>query len=192
VHPCFCDPSDSTAEEQMKEVDVKSLVHQAIDLLKENASEKNIKIEFKAPLSAHKILGHESLMYRALVNLLSNALKYTQRGGKVDIALIAYLNRERGTGVMEISIKDNGIGICEEDLGKIFEPYYRGKNISTEEGKGMGLFFVKEVIDLHGGKVLVHSEPDQGSAFSILLPIKNAPYEVDQKVIPQIPSCPNR
>jgi signal transduction histidine kinase len=115
-------------------------------------------------------------MYRGLVNLLSNALKYTPRGGKVEVALIAYFNK-RGTGVMEISFKDNGIGILEEDLEKIFEPYYRGKNISVEEGKGMGLSFVKEVIDLHGGKVLVQSEPNKGSIFSILLPIKNVPQE---------------
>lgn len=155
----------------MKEVDVKSLVQQTIDLLKESASEKNTEIEFKASLSILKISCHESLMYRALVNLLSNALKYTPRGGKVEVALITYLNK-RGTGVMEISVKDNGIGICEEDLEKIFEPYYRGKNISSEEGKGLGLSFVKEVVDLHGGKILVQSEPNKGSLFSILLPIR--------------------
>jgi signal transduction histidine kinase len=79
---------------------------------------------------------------------------------------------------METSIKDNGIGICEEDLEKIFEPYYRGKNISSEEGKGLGLSFVKEVVDLHGGKILVQSEPQKGSTFSILLPIgKFSNYE---------------
>jgi signal transduction histidine kinase/predicted metal-dependent phosphoesterase TrpH len=173
----FHDLTQSKWQEQMKEVDVKSLVQQTIDLLKESASEKSIEIEFKDSLSILKISCHESLMYRALVNLLSNALKYTPRGGKVEVALITYLNK-RGTGVMEISIKDNGIGICEEDLEKIFEPYYRGKNISSEEGKGLGLSFVKEVVDLHGGKILVQSEPQKGSTFSILLPIgKCSNYE---------------
>ena len=167
----FQDLTQSKWQEQMKEVDVKSLVQQTIDLLKESASEKSITIEFKTSPSIPEISCHEPLMYRALVNLLSNALKYTPRGGKVEVALITYLNK-RGTGVMEISIKDNGIGICEEDLEKIFEPYYRGKNISTEEGKGIGLSFVKEVIDLHGGKILVQSEPNKGSTFSILLPIR--------------------
>jgi signal transduction histidine kinase/predicted metal-dependent phosphoesterase TrpH len=170
----FHDFSESKWQEQMKVVDVKSLVQQTIDLLKESASEKGIDIEFKVSRSTQKISCHESSMYRALVNLLSNALKYTPRGGKVEVALITYINK-RGTGVMEISIKDNGIGICEEDLEKIFEPYYRGKNISTEEGKGIGLSFVKEVVDLHGGKILVQSEPNKGSTFSILLPIRNVP-----------------
>jgi len=167
----FHDLSESKWHEQMKEVDVKLLVQQIIDLLKESASEKNIGIEFKATLSPLKISCHESLMYRALVNLLSNALKYTPRGGKVEVALVTYLNK-RGTGAMEISFKDNGIGICEEDLERIFEPYYRGKNVSGEKGMGIGLSFVREVIDLHGGRILVQSEPQKGSLFSILLPLK--------------------
>lgn len=167
----FHDLPPTKWQEQLIEVDVKSLVQQTVNLLKENASEKNIDIEFKASLSNPKISLNEPLMYRALVNLLSNALKYTPTGGKVEVTLTTYLNK-RGTGVMEISIKDNGMGIPEEDLEKIFEPYYRGKNISTEEGKGIGLSFVKEVIDLHGWKILVQSELSQGSVFSILLPIK--------------------
>ena len=167
----FHDLTQLTCQKQVKEVDVKSLVQQTIDLLKESASEKSIEIEFKTSPSIPEISCHEPLMYRALVNLLSNALKYTPRGGKVEVGLITYLNK-RGNGVMEISIKDNGIGICEEDLEKIFQPYYRGKNISLEEGKGLGLPFVKEVVDLHGGKILVQSEPQKGSTFSILLPVK--------------------
>jgi signal transduction histidine kinase/predicted metal-dependent phosphoesterase TrpH len=186
----FHDLSESKWQEQMKEVDVESLVQQTIDLLKESASEKSIEIEFKASRSTLKISCHESSMYRALVNLLSNALKYTSRGGKVEVALITYINK-RGTGVMEISIKDNGIGIGEEDLEKIFEPYYRGKNASTEEGKGIGLSFVKEVIDLHGGKILVQSEPNKGSTFSILLPIKNVPQEEIQRIHQEVPSHSN-
>ncbi len=185
------DLSGSKWQEQMKEVDPKSLVQQAIDLLRESAAEKNIEIEFKAAASpALNIICHELLMYRALVNLLSNALKYTPRQGKVEVALITYLNK-RGTGVMEVSFKDNGIGIREEDLEKIFERNYRGKNISVEEGKGIGLSFVKEVIDLHGGKVLVQSEVNKGSTFSILLPIKNVPQEGVQKTYQEAPSQSN-
>ncbi len=165
------DRSSSILQEQMKEVDMKSIVQQTIDLLKESASEKSIEIEFKASLSILKISCHEPLMYRGLVNLLSNALKYTPKGGKVEVGVIAYFNK-KGSGVLEISFKDNGIGICEEDLEKIFQPYYRGKNATSEQGKGLGLSFVKQVADLHGGRILVQSEPNKGSTFSILLPVK--------------------
>ena len=188
----FHDPSESAWQEQIKEVDMCALIHRVVGLLKESASEKNIHMEFKAPLSVPKISCHESFIYRALANLLSNALKYTARGGMVEVVLTAYLNNNRGTGVMEVSVKDNGIGICEEDLGKIFEPYYRGKNISTEEGKGMGLSFVKEVIDLHGGKILVQSQPDKGSTFSILLPIKHVPQEEIQDIRREVSSHSNQ
>jgi signal transduction histidine kinase len=89
---------------------------------------------------------------------------------------------------LQISIRDTGIGICEEDKNKIFQPYFRGKNVSSEEGKGLGLSFVKEVIDLHRGKILVQSEPNVGSIFSILLPVKDVPQEENQKIYQEVPS----
>jgi signal transduction histidine kinase/predicted metal-dependent phosphoesterase TrpH len=180
----------SGLQEQMKEIDIKSLVQQAIDLLKESCSEKGIKIQFKASPSVPTISCHEPLMYRALVNLLSNALKYTQRGGEIEVSIHAYFNK-KGTGVLEISFKDTGIGICEEDKEKIFQPHYRGKNVSSEEGKGLGLSFVKEVIDLHRGKILVQSEPNVGSIFSILLPVKDVPQEENHKIHQEVSSQSN-
>jgi hypothetical protein len=184
------DLSSSEWREQMTEVDVKSLVRQAIDLLKESCLEKSIEIQLRAYPSIPMISCHEPLMYRALVNLLSNALKYTPRGGEIEVSIHAYFNK-KGTGVLEISFRDTGIGICEEDKEKIFQPYYRGRNVSSEEGKGLGLSFVKEVIDLHGGKILVQSEPNVGSIFSILLPVKDVRQEENQKIYQEVSSQSN-
>ena len=72
--------------------------------------------------------------------------------------------------IVEIVIKDTGIGIPPEDLDRVFEPYYRGKNAIGENGAGLGLSLVKEVVEFHGGKVLVQSEPLKGSIFSLLFP----------------------
>jgi signal transduction histidine kinase len=174
----------------MREVDIKSLVRQAIDLLKESCLEKSIEIQLRTSPSIPLISCHEPLMYRALVNLLSNALKYTPRGGEIEVSIHAYFNK-KGTGVLEISFRDTGIGICEEDKEKIFQPYYRGRNASSEEGRGLGLSFVKEVIDLHGGKILVQSEPNVGSIFSILLPVKDVPQEENQKIYQEVSSQSN-
>jgi signal transduction histidine kinase/predicted metal-dependent phosphoesterase TrpH len=185
------DLSPSEWQEQMTEVDIKSLVRQAIDLLKENCLEKNIEIELRIYPSIPVISCHEPLMYRALVNLLSNALKYTPRGGEIEVSIHAYFSK-KGTGVLEISLRDTGIGICEEDKEKIFQPYYRGRNVSSEEGKGLGLSLVKEVIDLHGGKILVQSEPNVGSIFSILLPVKDVPEEENQKIYQEVSSPSNQ
>ncbi len=181
----FHDLEQTKWREQKKEVNLKSLFQQTIDLLKESAADKNIEIQFNASSSIPEILCHESMMFRAFVNLLSNALKYTRDGGKVEVGVIAYFNK-KGDGVLEISIQDNGIGIAEEDLKKIFEPYYRGKNISSEEGKGIGLPFIKEVVDLHGGKILVQSKPNKGSSFSILLPIKGDSQEESEKTYHEV------
>jgi signal transduction histidine kinase len=117
-------------------------------------------------------------------------LKYTSRGGEIEVSIHAYFNK-KGTGVLEISFEDTGIGICEEDREKIFQPYYRAKNVSSEEGKGLGLAFVKEVIELHGGKILVQSEPNVGSIFTILLPVKGVPQEENQKIYQEVSSQSN-
>ena len=107
-------------------------------------------------------------MLRALENLLLNALKYTPEGGKVQVSVVPSADGES----VEIIFKDNGMGIYVEDLPRIFEPFQRGRNASGEKGIGLGLSLVKEVVDFHAGKIVVHSEPQKGSTFSIALPVK--------------------
>ncbi len=184
--------SESNLQDFLKEVDVYSLVQNTIDLLKEMAAEKRIDIALRASPPHPKILLYELLMSRAFLNLLSNALKYTPRGGKIEVTLTNYLNHRRGTGVMEISVKDNGMGIPPDELEKISEPYYRGKNSLFEEGKGIGLSFVKDVVELHGGKLLAQSELNRGSVFSILLPIKYIPQEETPLIYQEEPPLSKR
>ena len=156
---------------EMKESEIEPMVRQAIDLLKESSRDKNIEIRLEASASIPPVYCHEQLLFRAIQNLLSNALKYTPDGGKVDVTVTSYLQR-KDRGVVEISIKDTGIGILEDDIERIFEPFYRGRNSSAETGAGLGLSFVKEVVDSHGGRMLVQSEPQKGSTFSVLLPVR--------------------
>ena len=181
------DLSSSGLQEQMTDVDINSLAQKAIDLLRESGFEKSIEIQLRTSASIPVMKCHEPSMYRALLNLLSNGLKYTPRGGKIELSIHGYLNR-KGTGVLEISVKDTGIGIHEDELEKIFQPHYRGKNVSSEEGKGLGLSFVREVVEFHEGKILVQSEPNVGSIFSILLPIKDVRQDGNQKIYQEAPS----
>jgi signal transduction histidine kinase len=104
----------------------------------------------------------------ALENLLANAIKYTPEGGRVKVGVFSHAERES----IEIVIKDNGIGILPDDLPKIFEPFQRGRNALGEKGIGLGLSLVKEVVDLHAGKIEVQSEPQKGSTFVIILPMQ--------------------
>jgi two-component system, sensor histidine kinase and response regulator len=162
----------NSQKEEMKRVDIQSLVEHRVECLKGHAMEKKVEFLYQAGPSVPAIQGYEPSLQRAIENLISNAIKYTPGGGRVEISVIPYLLKEGG-GVVEISVKDTGIGIAAEDHEKIFEPFYRGKNASSESGVGLGLSLVKEVVDLHGGKILVQSELNQGSIFSILLPVGN-------------------
>ncbi|HVP78336.1 MAG TPA: response regulator [Thermodesulfobacteriota bacterium] len=163
--------SSSKLEAEIREVDIQQLIGQVINSLKETSEEKRIEICFDSSASIPHLFCHEQLMFRTIENLLSNALKYTPYGGKVDIAIIPYLQWKEG-GFVEISIQDTGIGILEDEIERIFEPFYRGRNNSTQAGVGLGLSFAKQAVEFHGGKILVQSEPQKGSIFSILLPIQ--------------------
>jgi signal transduction histidine kinase/predicted metal-dependent phosphoesterase TrpH len=158
-------------EAEIKEVDIQQLIQQVVNLLKETNEEKNIDISFDSSPSVPHIFCHEQLMFRTIENLLNNALKYTPNGGKVDVTITPYLQWKEG-GFVEISIKDTGIGILEDEIDRIFEPFYRGRNHSAQVGVGLGLSFAKQAVEFHGGKILVQSEPPKGSTFSILLPVR--------------------
>jgi signal transduction histidine kinase len=162
------------SEGKMKEVDIRSMVKQVVELLGDVAREKDIEIRLQSSDPVPPLLCNEHFLQRALTNLISNAFKYTPGGGRVEVSVTPYLRKSGDGGVLEISVKDTGVGIPEEDIERIFEPFYRGKNVTTESGIGLGLFFVKEAVDLHGGRILVQTEPNKGSTFSILLPVGNS------------------
>ena len=115
-----------------------------------------------------KILtGDSKLLYQAFSNLLSNAIKYSEPGKAIEIA-----GKIDGEWAV-IDFRDQGIGIPERDLARLFERYYRGSNVSNIAGTGVGLHFVEKVVGLHGGSISVESEEGQGSCFTILLPIRS-------------------
>ncbi|MGA2192853.1 MAG: PAS domain-containing sensor histidine kinase [Nitrospirota bacterium] len=102
---------------------------------------------------------------RAVSNLLQNAFKYTPSGGKI------MLKAEMGSRDIIISVEDTGPGIPKEDMGRIFDKYYRAFETESITGVGLGLVIVEAVAKAHGGKVSVESEPGKGSTFKIHLPL---------------------
>lgn len=168
------DLSSQELKNELKEVEIELLVKGVIDLLKDSGRKKGIQILYRSSPCISSLRCHKPLLQRALNNIISNALKYTQRGGKVEVSVSNYLKNGDG-GVVKISVKDTGIGILKEDIERIFEPFYRGKNADREAGIGLGLSFVKEVVDLHGGRISLESEPGKGSNFSVLLPLNGNP-----------------
>lgn len=115
----------------------------------------------KLPLIDKKLLRH------ILTNLLSNALKYSPKGGAVNFDLI--LEEEEAT----FKIKDEGIGIPAENLENLFQSFYRAKNVGEIPGTGLGLAIVKQCVDLQSGTVEAKSELGKGTAFIVTIPLKH-------------------
>jgi signal transduction histidine kinase len=140
------------------------LLMDACDLFRPVADEKNIQIQGRWPDEIY-IQGDKPKLQRMVTNLLENAIKYTEPGGKVTIS--AY----KDAGQARIVFSDTGIGISEADLPKIFDRFYRCDNSRTQPGTGLGLCLVKAIVMALGGDIRVKSKPNEGSTFSVSLPL---------------------
>lgn len=108
---------------------------------------------------------NEQLLYRSFENIFSNALRYTKENDSIEIN--SFIQNDE----LFLEIKDSGQGIDEKDLNNIFEIFYRGTNSRREEGLGIGLAVVKNIIDMHGWNIKVTSELGVGSCFTIIIPL---------------------
>lgn len=126
-------------------------------------------IELNCDFDDVSVYSSKSLLEIVWNNLISNAIKFTPDGGKIDISL-----KTKGKNV-EISVADTGCGMSSEVGAKIFEKFYQGDTSHATAGNGLGLALVKKVIDILGGEIAVSSEVGKGSTFTILL--KDVVYE---------------
>lgn len=130
------------------------------------AEEKNITIE--ANIARDIVVeGDEAMIIRVLLNLVDNAVKYGRENGKLKISL------EKEGSYAVCTVEDDGIGISEEEIQKIWERFYRVDSSRSEEGAGLGLSMVEALVKAHGGKVDVNSVLGEGSVFTVSFPIKD-------------------
>ena len=129
------------------------------------AAEKSIQVETPVETAA-RVHADRLLLYQALTNLVTNAIKYSPNGTTIRIAVT------NGSVNVSFRVTDQGCGIPSEDTGRIFEKFYRRANKETQQqsGFGLGLAFVKEVALRHGGEVTVESEVGRGSTFTLQIP----------------------
>jgi len=147
---------------QAAEMDLTLVLQDVCQLHREMVSSPHIVERFAAaPLP---MVGDAKLLSQAFSNLISNAVKYSPGGGLIEIE--ASSTAEEVT----VAIKDHGIGIPPDDLGRLFERYHRGSNVSGIVGTGVGLFLVKMAVDLHHGRVEVETREGAGSCFTVHLP----------------------
>jgi heavy metal sensor kinase len=149
----------------VEDVALRDLIADVCVDMKIFADNKGIGLDVKE-LEDVKLNGDELKLRRMLWNIVENGIKYTQKGGKIEI--MSYINN----GFICIDVKDNGIGILEDDIKYIFDRFYRGdKSRKRESGSGLGLSISKWIAEAHQGIIEVKSKPLEGSLFTIKLPV---------------------
>jgi signal transduction histidine kinase len=147
-------------------VSLKDQIQKAEDLFKLIAQKKSITISYEVPEEQVNVKAGEEELEKVLNNLISNAIKYTPTGGSISVHLT------RVDKQVTLSVKDNGIGISSEDVPKIFNEFFRTKEAKAIDpgGRGLGLPFVKRIVESLGGTIRVESEKGQGTEFMVTLP----------------------
>lgn len=128
------------------------------------AQEKNLTLTLEVPAQSIWVQGEPRWLGRGVLNLLDNAIKYTPPGGRITLRAFAPSRKE-----VVIEVEDTGPGIAPEEQERIFDRFYRGEDAGHVAGSGLGLSIVRQVVEGHGGRLYVHSQPGQGSTFGIVL-----------------------
>jgi two-component system OmpR family sensor kinase len=146
-----------------EEFELRELLREVMRVHRESSPSAQIVETLAGP--PLNVVGDRGLLFQAFSNLVSNAVKYTPQGGLIELGLTPE------DGWVDVEVSDQGLGIPAEDLGRIFERYHRGANVTGIAGTGIGLYFVKTVVDLHGGEVRVESAEGAGARFTLRLPV---------------------
>jgi two-component system phosphate regulon sensor histidine kinase PhoR len=146
-------------------MEVSELINIALSRLELKIKNKNAQVKINKPESPVYFNGDKLHMTNAIENLVDNALKYGNGHSQIELELM------RSESEIVIRVRDNGIGMAPEVVNKIFEKFYRVQNgnIQNDRGFGIGLNYVKYVIEAHHGKISVNSRPGAGSCFQITL-----------------------
>lgn len=160
--------SGRLAPESLKEIDLTSLLKELADAYSTQATAKQLSLKSDLPQQPVELEAEPDLLRQAVENLLSNACKYTQPSGTVQLRLFT----QSHWAVIQVS--DSGVGIPQADLPHIFERFYRVDKQQSRQtgGFGLGLALAKQLVEAHGGQISVTSVVGEGSTFQIELPLK--------------------
>ncbi|MEX1132755.1 MAG: HAMP domain-containing sensor histidine kinase [Flavobacteriales bacterium] len=156
-----------TLQLRREKVDMHQLVREVGNSLKLPMQERKVELRLELEAERHILSGDRVHLTNALFNLLDNALKYGHEGTEIIVG-----TRSKG-GELRVSVQDHGIGIRKEDLGLVFERFYRVHtgNVHNVKGFGLGLHYVQQIAQAHGGGVTAQSEFGKGSVFTLSLPL---------------------
>ena len=139
-------------------------IRNCILLLEKQWNDKEIDLDLQ--LDPVNYNGNEEMMSHIWLNLISNAVKFSPKGGKLEISCSQIKN------YLHVTVRDHGAGMDEETQARLFEKFYQGDSAHATEGNGLGLPLAKRIVDLCHGKITVNSVPGEGSLFSVYLPVE--------------------
>lgn len=166
LHLSRIEKENEAGEIRFEKGSIRNILRSSIQICQAKADIKNINIELSCAETISADI-NSALLEQALINLIDNAVKYSDEGAKVVV------KAEKSSNDLSISIRDNGIGISKKHIPRLFERFYRVDKARSREqgGTGLGLAIVKHIVKAHGGHVTVESERGKGSTFVILLPL---------------------
>jgi two-component system, OmpR family, sensor histidine kinase MtrB len=148
-------------ELHITEFDVRAVVRETIEVYAATSLEHKLSLDM--PAAPVMLQGDQLRIEQVLSNLVSNAIKYSPGGGRVNVAISA------ADGEVVLAVKDEGIGISADDIANVFMPFRR-RAVEVAPGAGLGLSIVRRIVESHGGRIEVQSAPRAGSTFSVRLP----------------------
>ena len=170
--------------------DMRASVRAAVEQAAAGARRAGVAVDERMPTRKVLVRHDAVLVGQAVANLVSNALKFTPRGGSVLVSV-----QLLSTGAATVSVRDTGVGISSEELPRIFDRFYRGteglaaaNQAARATGSGLGLAIVKSIVDMHAGRIVVESLPGEGTSFALTFPAD--PEAVDEEV-PDAASAPS-
>jgi signal transduction histidine kinase len=146
-------------------------IESAVSVVRERASRHGIALSLSVDDALGEVVADERKVRQILLNLLANAVKFTPDGGRVEVTAVP------AGAVVEIAVRDTGIGIAPEDQAAVFEEFRQvgGHHNQKREGTGLGLALAKRFVELHGGTIGVQSTVGQGSTFTFTVPVQPCP-----------------
>jgi len=156
---------------EKEKLDFEALLSDQITFHKPAATEKRTSLELDIEGILPVIFANRRGMEEVLTNLITNAIKYSPEGSAIEVSA------GMGNDYLRLVVADNGYGIPEEDLDRVFDRFYRVKDehTRTQQGTGLGLSLVKSIVESHHGNIRVASRPGQGTTFTVLIPVAQAP-----------------
>jgi signal transduction histidine kinase len=159
------------------EFDLTEEVNRVLRILLPLIEEKNIRLSVKSDRNQIILHADRDRIRQVIINIVENAIKFSNQGGKIDITL-----KKDGKSVV-FCCRDNGIGIPEDERGKVFEKFYMvdGSDRKLCRGTGVGLYIAREIVNLHNGTIKLDEKIKKGSRFIMILPERSDPGELNEK-----------